>query len=436
MIFTEIIKRKRDGFSLTREEIVFSIKGYTTGEIPDYQMSAFLMAVLLKGMNKDETMYLTDAMLNTGRTFDLSKIPGRKIDKHSTGGVGDKVSLILAPLVASLGVTVPMVSGRGLGHTGGTLDKLESIPGFRTDLNYEEFYKILENIGVGIMGQTEEIAPADKSIYSLRDVTGTVESIPLITASILSKKLAEGIDGLVLDVKCGKGAFMKELKDAEALATSITSVAKGFGEKCVSLITNMDQPLGNYVGNSLEVIESIECLKGDGPQDLMEVTLAMGREMLVMGEKARDRDEAMGMLDAAIKSGRALDIFRKMIELQGGNPEVTDDYSILPLSKNKKEIKVQDSGWISEIDAYEMGVVNLLLGGGRRRKEDAINPGVGIVFKKKVGDRVKKNEPLATIYYDKVLDGEIEQRFSSSVKISPKVVEKPPVILGSHRGLS
>ncbi|TES92286.1 MAG: thymidine phosphorylase [Candidatus Cloacimonadota bacterium] len=433
MIFTEIIKRKRDDFALSREEIVSAIRGYTDGEIPDYQMSAFLMAVLLKGMNKDETMYLTDAMLNTGRIFDLSKIPGRKIDKHSTGGVGDKVSLILAPLVASCGVAVPMVSGRGLGHTGGTLDKLESIPGFRTSLEYNEFYKILEKIGVAMMGQTDEIAPADKSIYSLRDVTGTVESIPLITASILSKKLAEGIDGLVLDVKCGKGGFMKELKDAEALATSITSVAKGFGKKCVSLITNMDQPLGNYVGNSLEVIESIECLKGNGPQDLMEVTLTIGREMLVMGEKARDRDEAMVMLDDAIKSGGALALFRKMIELQGGNPEVTDDYSILPFSKDKKEIKAQDSGWISEIDAYEIGVVNLLLGGGRRRKEDAINPGVGIVFEKKVGDRVKKNEPLATIYYDKVLDGEIEQRFSSSIKIFPKVIEKPPVILGSRR---
>jgi len=433
MIFTEIIKRKRDDFALSREEIVSAIRGYTDGEIPDYQMSAFLMAVLLKGMNKDETMYLTDAMLNTGRIFDLSKIPGRKIDKHSTGGVGDKVSLILAPLVASCGVAVPMVSGRGLGHTGGTLDKLESIPGFRTSLEYNEFYKILEKIGVAMMGQTDEIAPADKSIYSLRDVTGTVESIPLITASILSKKLAEGIDGLVLDVKCGKGGFMKELKDAEALATSITSVAKGFGKKCVSLITNMDQPLGNYVGNSLEVIESIECLKGNGPQDLMEVTLTIGREMLVMGEKARDRDEAMVMLDDAIKSGGALALFRKMIELQGGNPEVTDDYSILPFSKDKKEIKAQDSGWISEIDAYEIGVVNLLLGGGRRRKEDAINQGVGIVFEKKVGDRVKKNEPLATIYYDKVLDGEIEQRFSSSIKIFPKVIEKPPVILGSRR---
>lgn len=436
MIFTEIIRKKRDGFELTREEIDFTIKGYTEGGIPDYQMSAFLMAVVLKGMSEDETLYLTEAMLNSGKTFDLSRISRKKIDKHSTGGVGDKVSLILAPPVASCGVVVPMVSGRGLGHTGGTLDKLESIPGFKTDLSYEEFYEILEEVGIAIMGQTEELVPADKKMYSLRDMTGTIESIALITASILSKKLAEGIDGLVLDVKCGKGAFMKTAEDAEKLAVSMTTVVKEFGKECVSLITNMDQPLGRSVGNSLEVIESIECLKGNGPQDLMDVALVLGSEMLVMGEKARDKDEAIPTLKEAIKSGKALATFRKMIELQGGNPLVVDNYSILPVSKDTREIKVKDTGWISEIDAYEVGIINLLLGGGRRKKEDSINPGVGIVFEKKVGDRVEKNEPIATIYYDKVLDEEVEKRFISCIKLVSQPVEKSIVILGSRRLLS
>jgi pyrimidine-nucleoside phosphorylase len=429
MIFTEIIRKKRDGFPLTREEIGFTIEGYMNGKILDYQMSAFLMAVVLKGMDSNETLFLTEAMLSSGQTFDLSKIPGKKIDKHSTGGVGDKVSLILAPIIASCGVVVPMVSGRGLGHTGGTLDKLESIPGFKTDLEYDEFYSILERIGVAMMGQTEKIAPADKKMYSLRDVTGTVESIPLITASILSKKLASGIDGLVLDVKCGKGAFMKTKEEAERLVSSMNSVMRGFGKECTSIITNMDQPLGMYVGNSLEVMEVIECLKGNGPSDLMEVVFALGIEMLIMGKEARNKEDAVSFLENAIKSGKALDKFRKMVELQGGNPLVVDNYTILPVSKDTREIKAKHTGWISEIDAYEVGIVNLLLGGGRRRKEDEINPGVGIVFEKKVGDRVEKNEPIATIYYDKVLDEETEKRFTSSIKISSEPVKKPAVIL-------
>ncbi len=429
MIFTEIIRKKRDGFPLTGEEIDFTIEGYMDSKIPDYQMSAFLMAVVLKGMDSNETFLLTEAMLSSGQTFDLSKIPGKKIDKHSTGGVGDKVSLILAPIVASCGVVVPMVSGRGLGHTGGTLDKLESIPGFRTNLEYKEFYAILEKIGVAMMGQTEKIVPADKKMYSLRDVTGTVESIPLITASILSKKLASGIDGLVLDVKCGKGAFMKTKEEAGRLVSSMNSVMKGFGKECTSIITNMDQPLGMYVGNSLEVMEVIECLKGNGPSDLMQVTLSLCSEMLIMGKRALNRDEAIPVLKDAIKSGKALDKFRNMVELQGGNLGVIGDYSLLPVSRNKKEIRTEESGWISEIDAYEVGIVNLLLGGGRRRKEDEINPGVGIVFEKKVGDRVDKDEPIATIYFDKVLDEEIEKRFTSSIKISSESVKKPTMIM-------
>ena len=430
MIFTEIIRKKRDGFSLTEEEITFAIKEYTTGEIPDYQMAAFLMAVVLKGMAKDETLFLTRAMLDSGKTFDLSKIPGRKIDKHSTGGVGDKVSLILAPLVASCGVVVPMVSGRGLGHTGGTLDKLESIEGFKIALSYEEFHCILDKIGVAIMGQTDKIAPADRKMYSLRDVTGTVESIPLITASILSKKLAEGIDGLVLDVKCGKGAFMRGLEDAEKLGEAIGSVMKGFGKEYSAIITNMDQPLGRYVGNSLEVIESIECLKGNGPSDLMEVTFSLASEMLIMGKRAKNRKEAIPILKDAIETGKALDRFKKMIELQGGNPGVIEDYAILPLSKNREVLRSKETGWISEIDAYEIGVINLLLGGGRRKKEDVVNLGVGMVFEKKVGDRVEKGEAIATIYYNKVLDKEIKERFFRAIKISPNLLKKPKAILG------
>jgi pyrimidine-nucleoside phosphorylase len=432
MIFSEIIRKKRDGFELSLDEVEFVIKEYTEGRAPDYQMSALLMAMLLKGMNEDETLFLTEAMLDSGRKFDLSAIKGRKIDKHSTGGVGDKVSLILAPLVASCGVIVPMISGRGLGHTGGTLDKLESIPDFRTSLDYDEFYGILEKVGVAIMGQTDEIAPADRRMYSLRDVTGTVESIPLITASILSKKLAEGIDGLVLDVKCGEGAFMKSFEDAEKLASAMDAVVKGFGKESVSIITNMDQPLGTSVGNSLEVKESIESLKGNGASDLMEVTYWLGAEMLLMGGVVSNKEDALSMLKKAIGSGRALDKFIKMIELQGGNPKVIDDYALLPLSKNNKEIRAENAGFIEAINAYEVGIVNLLLGGGRRKKEDEIDPAVGIVFEKKVGDRVERDETIAIIYYRDNLSEDIEKRFVSAVKISERIVKEPPIILNAR----
>jgi pyrimidine-nucleoside phosphorylase len=430
MVFSEIIRKKRDGFALTKKEIDAAVCGYTRGTVPDYQMAALLMAVVLKGMDEEETLHLTRSMLHSGTTFDLSKIDGKKIDKHSTGGVGDKISLILAPLVASCGVIVPMISGRGLGHTGGTLDKLESIRGFRTDLSLDQFLSLLEKNGVAMMGQTEEIAPADRKIYSLRDVTATVESIPLITASILSKKLAEGADGLVLDVKCGKGAFMRSADDAEALASSMTTVVKGFGKKCISLITNMDQPLGKYVGNSLEVVESIECLKGNGPDDLMEVTFALGREMIIMAEKAVDGATAQSMLEDAIASGKALERFRNVVELQGGDPRVVDDYSLLPQSKNRTEIKAERSGYISKIDCYEVGVVNLMLGGGRKRKEDSIDPGVGIVFRKKVGETVEKEESFAVLHHDDDLDKETVERFISSVTIIDERPSPLPLLLG------
>jgi pyrimidine-nucleoside phosphorylase len=430
MIFSEIIKKKRDGSPLTREEIDFSIQGYTDGTIPDYQMAALLMAIVLKGMSEEETLFFTKAMLHSGKSFDLSHIPGKKVDKHSTGGVGDKVSLILAPLVASCGVLVPMVSGRGLGHTGGTLDKLESIPGFRTNLTYREFSDTMESIGVAMMGQTSQIAPADKKMYSLRDVTGTVESIPLITASILSKKLAEGIDGLVLDVKCGTGAFMKEVNDAEALARTMKEVVRGFGKKYMSLITNMDQPLGRNVGNSVEVIESIECLKGRGTQDLMEVTYALAREMLLLGEIVEDSDAAQRILEGTIGSGKALELFSKMVEKQGGDPRVVDDYSILPLAKNTEEIKADHPGYITNIDAYEVGLVTLALGGGRRTKEDSIDPGVGLVLKRRSGAWVEKGEVIAKVYFTNSFADDIRKRFVSAITIEETPVEIPSMIIG------
>jgi len=308
----QIILKKRSGKILTKNEIDFLVSGYTKGEISDYQFSAFLMAVYFQGMSFDETTALTDAMMRSGKVFNLSKIPGKKIDKHSTGGVGDKVSLILAPLARACGVVVPMVSGRGLGHTGGTLDKLESIPGFRTNLTEAEFKSQLKKIGVAMMGQTKELAPADKKIYALRDVTATVDSIPLISASIMSKKLAEGIDGLVLDVKTGSGAFMREFKDSKQLARIMIEIGKRMGKKMVALITNMDEPLGNMVGNSLEVIESIECLKGKGPEDLMQLTIALVEEMLLMNNRCK-KQEARSKIEHALKSGSALEKFRAII---------------------------------------------------------------------------------------------------------------------------
>lgn len=424
MLFSDIIRKKRDGGFLTEEEIDFAIQGYTAGSVPEYQMAALLMAVVLNGMDEGETLHLTRAMLHSGSTFDLSELEGKKIDKHSTGGVGDKVSLILAPLVASCDVIVPMISGRGLGHTGGTLDKLASIPGFTTDLSRDQFFSLLEINGVAMMGQTEEIAPADRKMYSLRDVTATVESIPLITASILGKKLAEGIDGLVLDVKCGKGAFMKTRDDAGALASSMTTVVKGFGKQCVAIVTNMDQPLGRCVGNSLEVIESIECLKGKGPHDLMEVTFALGREMLIMAGKARDGVTAQTMLEDAIASGRALEKFRDMVERQHGDPEVIDDYSMLPRAKNSLKIKADRPGYLVDIDAYEVGMTNLMLGGGRKKKEDSIDYGVGIVFEKKVGDVVEKGEPIAVLHHENDLHNRTVDRFLSSITLGS---EQPPL---------
>ncbi len=364
-------------------------------------MSAWLMAVYLRGLSRSETVALTKAMLDSGTTLDLSRLSGPKIDKHSTGGVGDKVSLILAPLVAACGVIVPMVSGRSLGHTGGTLDKLASIPGFKTDLKLAEFYQVLEKVGVGIIGQTEEMCPADKKLYALRDVTGTVESIPLIAASIMSKKLAEGIDGLVLDVKTGNGAFMRQRRDARQLARLMLSIGNAFGKNVVALITDMSQPLGRAVGNALEVKEAIEALKGNWPPDLQEVTLALGEEMLLLAGKAANRPQARRLLLRALTTNRALKKFQEMIEAQGGDPRVVDDYSLLPSANYKKEVFANEKGYIRSIDTLKVGLLGLEIGLGRKTLDDKIDPGAGFIFRKKRNERVEKGEVLAEVFASK-----------------------------------
>ncbi|HEX9911872.1 MAG TPA: thymidine phosphorylase, partial [candidate division Zixibacteria bacterium] len=386
----EIIAKKRDGGRLSRQEIEFIVSGYLSEGIQDYQMSAFLMAVFIRGFDLEETENLTWIMMNSGKILDLGFIPGTKVDKHSTGGVGDKISLILAPLVASCGVVVPMVSGRGLGHTGGTLDKLESIPGFRTDLSVDEFIESLKEIQVAIMGQTKDIAPADGKIYALRDVTGTVNSIPLITASILSKKLASGTDAIVFDVKCGKGAFMESKEDAKALAYNLIRISKKAGRKGVALITDMNEPLGKAVGNSLEVIETVETLKGRGPDDLLEVTLALGSYMLILGGKASNFHKGRELLLEKINNGEGLNKFKQMVSKQGGDPKFVDDYSVFPKTNYQIEVKSDKNGYINFIDAREVGLASVELGAGRVMLDSLVDLDVGILLKKKTGDRVEK----------------------------------------------
>ncbi len=393
----ELIKKKRDGKALSKEEIKFLIDGYTKGKIPDYQISAFLMAVYFQGLNFEETNNLTSSMINSGKTFDLSVIPGYKVDKHSTGGVGDKVSLILAPLVAACGVVVPMVSGRGLGHTGGTLDKLESIPGFRTNLSYQEFITNLKKTGVAIIGQTKELTPADKKLYALRDVTATVDSIPLISASIMSKKIAEGIDGLVLDVKVGSGAFMPNLADAKKLAKTMIAIGKRMNKKVTAFITDMNQPLGRTMGNTLEVIESIEALKGKAEKDLMELVFTLCEEMLIMSKKAKNKIRARKTIKAAIDNGKALKKFRELIKNQRGNEEVIHNYKLLPKAQYRIEVKSLKSGYIAKMDTQRIGILGIELGVGRKKIEDKIDPAVGIIFNKKIGDWTKKGESLAVL---------------------------------------
>jgi pyrimidine-nucleoside phosphorylase len=426
----DVIAKKRDGQELSAVEIEYFIQEYTRGEIPDYQASAWLMAVMWRGMTRAETAALTNAMLLSGETLDLSDFPAMKVDKHSTGGVGDKTSLVLAPLVAAAGLIVPMISGRGLGHTGGTLDKLESIPGFNVNLSVEQFRRALGACGCAMIGQTAEIAPADRKLYALRDVTATVESPYLICASIMSKKLAEGIDALVLDVKTGSGAFMKREQDAAYLAELMVETGQLVGKQVIALITGMDQPLGKRVGNSLEVIEVLEVLRGAGPDDLRELCIELASWMLHAGGIAETQDQGRSEAMKLVQSGAALDKFRQMVELQGGDAGVIDDVSRLPSSKHTTGVPAASSGFIGEIDCQAIGVASVILGGGRNKKEDSVDPSVGIVVQHRLGDAVTRGEPLCTIHYNSETQaGEAASLLQKSFKITEAApAEKKPLI--------
>jgi len=394
----DLIRKKRDGGALSAAEIGYLVTGCTDGSIPDYQMAAWLMAVVLRGMTREETAALTHAMLHSGEVLDLSSLPARKVDKHSTGGVGDKTSLVLAPLVAAGGLFVPMISGRGLGHTGGTLDKLESIPGFRVGLSVPEFQRVLKACGCSMIGQTEKIAPADRKLYALRDVTGTVESPYLICASIMSKKLAEGTDALVLDVKTGSGAFMKKEEDAVFLAELMVETGERMGKKMVALITDMNQPLGRMVGNALEVQECIEVLHGGGPADLRDLCLELAAWMFYLAGACKTVAEGNRLSQQIIASGQAFERFRQMVELQGGDISTIDDPTRLPGTDHRIEVPSTQSGYVTVIDCEHVGTACVILGGGRERKEDSVDPAVGIVVHKKIGDKVSAGEALCTIH--------------------------------------
>jgi len=392
--FVDVIARKRDGQPLSREEIDFFVSGATEGRIPDYQSSALLMAIVLRGMTDQETAWLTDAMVRSGERVDLSDLPGVKVGKHSTGGVGDKVSIILSPLAASCGVTVPKMSGRGLGHTGGTLDKLESIPGYRIDLTIDEFKDVLRRVGASIIGQTSSLAPADKKLYALRDVTGTIESIPLISASIMSKKIAEGSNAVLLDVKCGDGAFMKDTAQARALAASMVAIGTHAGVLTEAFITDMDAPLGRAIGNSVEIIECLETLKGKGPIDLADVIVRFAARMVVMAGVESDHRAAMRRVEDALHSGRALETFGRMVEAQGGDPRILDDYSLLPLAPDVEVLPAPRDGYVAAMRAEALGRASNVLGAGRAKVGEPVDHGVGVVTAVSRGDRVKAGDPL------------------------------------------
>jgi pyrimidine-nucleoside phosphorylase len=396
----DIIRKKRDAAELSREEIEFLISGATHDRIPDYQVAAFLMAVVWRGMTRAELAALTESMLHSGSVLDWSDLPAAKVDKHSTGGVGDKTSLILAPIVAAAGLYVPMISGRGLGHTGGTLDKLEAIPGFNVHLKLPEFRRVLELARCALIGQTPEIAPADKKLYALRDVTATVESPYLITASIMSKKMAEGIDALVLDVKSGDGAFMKKQEDAEYLAELMVETGTRMGKKIVALITDMEQPLGRKIGNALEVEECVEVLHGGGPTDVRELSLELSAWMFVLGGRTKSVNEGRDLAVEMIVSGRARDTFRQVVKLQGGDAKIVDDPSLLPQAKHTARLPAKRDGYVTAIHCEQVGIASMTLGGGREKKEDSVDPGVGLVLERKIGDAVKAGENLCTVHYN------------------------------------
>jgi pyrimidine-nucleoside phosphorylase len=425
----DIIAKKRDGRELNRDEISFVIRAYTSGELADYQMSALLMAICLRGMTRDETIALTEEMLHSGEVIDFSDLGRPRVDKHSTGGVGDKTSLVLAPVVAAAGVLVPMISGRGLAHSGGTLDKLESISGFRINLSLDEFRSTLVKVGAALIGQTAEIAPADKKLYALRDVTGTVACAPLMAASIMSKKMAEGITGLVSDVKVGSGAFMKSEDEARALAQVLIDIAHGMGKDAVALITDMNQPLGRAVGNSLEVIEAFEALKGNGPSDFIELCRELAAEMLVMGGAASDVERGRALSDELIESGAALEKMRQIIEAQSGDPRVVDDYGLLPGAANQQAVSAPAAGYVQAIDAEAIGHASMLLGAGRARLDSTIDHGVGLIVEARIGDTVNKESALVRLYFnDEARLEEAAGLVTRAYAIGPERVEPPALI--------
>ncbi|MCR5672363.1 MAG: pyrimidine-nucleoside phosphorylase [Lachnospiraceae bacterium] len=432
MLMVDIIRKKRDGQKLSKEEIDFFINGYVKGEIPDYQVSALMMAVFFRGMDDEETGDLTQAMLHSGEVLDLSAIEGFKVDKHSTGGVGDKTSLVLTPMVASLGVPVAKMSGRGLGHTGGTIDKLESFKGFMTSITNDQFINNVNTVGISIMSQTKDLAPADKLLYALRDVTATVDNMSLIASSIMSKKLAAGADGIVLDVKSGSGAFMKTDEDAFELAKKMVAIGKHAGVKTMAVISDMDQPLGRAVGNAIEVKEAIETLKGKGPDDLRELCLTLGSHMVHFAGKASSCEEARRLLEESISSGAALDKFADFIAAQGGNRADVYDTDGFDKASLSMDLTADKDCWVSSIMSEDVGVASLLLGGGRRSKEDVIDLSVGIYLRRKVGEKCEKGDVIATLYgNDENRMKEAYERLKNAYKFSDSSVEKNKLIKGT-----
>ena len=426
----DLIHRKRGGEELSPEEIAFLVSGYTSGEIPDYQMSAFLMAVFFSGMSDREVSALTDNMMSSGAVLDLSDIPGVKVDKHSTGGVGDKTSLVVAPIAAAAGVIVPMVSGRSLGHTGGTLDKLESIPGFRTDLTLDQFRAQLKSLGLCFIGQSEEIAPADKKLYALRDVTATVESIPLISSSIMSKKMSEGIDALVLDVKVGSGAFMKKQVDARRLAQMMVGIGRRLDRRVQALITDMNQPLGYAIGNALEVMEASQTLQNAGPSDLTRISLELAARMIFLGKKAPTLEEARIIAETKIVDGSAYKKFKQVVQAQGGNAQALDRFELLPNATGMREITAPRAGYVTAIAAEDVGRASTMMGAGRNRKDDAIDPAVGVILEVKIGEKVDSGAVLCRLYYTRE-DGleEAAEMVEDAFRISQTKPEPRELIL-------
>ncbi|WP_223702433.1 pyrimidine-nucleoside phosphorylase [Sutcliffiella deserti] len=428
MRMVDVIEKKRDGKELTTEEIQFVIKGFTDETIPDYQMSAFSMATFFQGMSDQERADLTIAMVNSGDTIDLSDIEGIKVDKHSTGGVGDTTTLVLAPLVAAVGVPVAKMSGRGLGHTGGTIDKLESVPGFHVEIDNQEFIDYVNKNKVAVIGQSGNLTPADKKLYALRDVTATVNSIPLIASSIMSKKIAAGADAIVLDVKTGAGAFMKDLDEAKKLAKAMVDIGNNVGRRTMAVISDMSQPLGFAIGNALEIKEAIDTLRGKGPKDLEELCLVLGSYMVLLAEKASTLEEARGMLEEAIHSGAAIDTLKTFLEAQGGDASVVDHPENLPQAKYVMELEAKEAGVVSEIVADSVGTAAMLLGAGRATKDSEIDLAVGIVLRKKIGDKVEAGESLATIHSNQEEISAVKENLYDSIKIVSGSVEVPPLV--------